>query len=299
MTENGHLPVLPTEVIAFLDAGRDGTYIDCTLGLAGHALALLERNPARPPHRPGPRRRVLGDRPREAQALRQAGHALPGRLQRPARARHPLRQGPRRPGRPRHLLLPAGFPGTGLQLHARRAPGHAHGPAVEDDRGQDPPHLPGAEAGRDPREVRRARPDPAAGPGDRPPAQARPARNDRRPQAPHRARSISGGPRKAASIPRPRPSRRSASRSTRSSKGSAPSSTGRSVSPRRARGSSSSPSTRSRTASSSRPSTPWPRPEDGAPLLAILTKKPVMASDAEVAANSRARSAKLRAAERV
>ncbi|RPI98721.1 MAG: 16S rRNA (cytosine(1402)-N(4))-methyltransferase RsmH, partial [Candidatus Aminicenantes bacterium] len=45
MTENGHLPVLPDEVIAFLDAGRDGTYIDCTLGLAGHALALLERNP--------------------------------------------------------------------------------------------------------------------------------------------------------------------------------------------------------------------------------------------------------------
>jgi len=45
MTENGHLPVLPTEVIAFLDAGRDGIYIDCTLGLAGHALALLERNP--------------------------------------------------------------------------------------------------------------------------------------------------------------------------------------------------------------------------------------------------------------
>jgi len=45
MTENGHLPVLPTEVIEFLDAGRDGIYIDCTLGLAGHALALLEKNP--------------------------------------------------------------------------------------------------------------------------------------------------------------------------------------------------------------------------------------------------------------
>ncbi len=41
------------------------------------------------------------------------------------------------------------------------------------------------------------------------------------------------------------------------------------------------------------------RPEDGAPLLALLTKKPVMASDAEVAVNSRARSAKLRAAERI
>jgi 16S rRNA (cytosine1402-N4)-methyltransferase len=45
MTENGHLPVLPTEVIEFLDAGREGVYVDCTLGLAGHALAILERNP--------------------------------------------------------------------------------------------------------------------------------------------------------------------------------------------------------------------------------------------------------------
>ena len=45
MTENEHLPVLPTEVIEFLDAGRDGTYVDCTLGLAGHALTLLETNP--------------------------------------------------------------------------------------------------------------------------------------------------------------------------------------------------------------------------------------------------------------
>ena len=45
MTEKGHSPVLPTEVLTFLDAGRDGTYIDCTLGLAGHAVAILERNP--------------------------------------------------------------------------------------------------------------------------------------------------------------------------------------------------------------------------------------------------------------
>jgi 16S rRNA (cytosine1402-N4)-methyltransferase len=45
MTENGHLPVLPTEVIAFLDAERAGVYIDCTLGLAGHALKLVEGNP--------------------------------------------------------------------------------------------------------------------------------------------------------------------------------------------------------------------------------------------------------------
>ena len=45
MTEKGHLPVLPTQVLEFIDPGRAGTYIDCTLGLAGHALAILERNP--------------------------------------------------------------------------------------------------------------------------------------------------------------------------------------------------------------------------------------------------------------
>ncbi|HSQ79213.1 MAG TPA: 16S rRNA (cytosine(1402)-N(4))-methyltransferase, partial [Candidatus Bathyarchaeia archaeon] len=40
-------------------------------------------------------------------------------------------------------------------------------------------------------------------------------------------------------------------------------------------------------------------PESGAPVLSVLTKKPVMASETEVAANPRARSAKLRAAERI
>jgi len=45
MTEKGHLPVLATQVLEFIDAGRAGIYIDCTLGLAGHALAILERNP--------------------------------------------------------------------------------------------------------------------------------------------------------------------------------------------------------------------------------------------------------------
>jgi 16S rRNA (cytosine1402-N4)-methyltransferase len=45
MTENGHRPVLPTEVIEYLDAGRAGVYVDCTLGLAGHASLILAENP--------------------------------------------------------------------------------------------------------------------------------------------------------------------------------------------------------------------------------------------------------------
>ena len=45
MTENGHCPVLLTEALEFLDVGREGVYVDCTLGLAGHAAAILERNP--------------------------------------------------------------------------------------------------------------------------------------------------------------------------------------------------------------------------------------------------------------
>jgi 16S rRNA (cytosine1402-N4)-methyltransferase len=45
MTEKGHCPVLLTEALEFLDVGRDGVYVDCTLGLAGHAVAILERNP--------------------------------------------------------------------------------------------------------------------------------------------------------------------------------------------------------------------------------------------------------------
>jgi 16S rRNA (cytosine1402-N4)-methyltransferase len=45
MTEQGHCPVLLADVVEFLNVGREGVYIDCTLGLAGHAVAILERNP--------------------------------------------------------------------------------------------------------------------------------------------------------------------------------------------------------------------------------------------------------------
>ncbi|MGZ7066195.1 MAG: 16S rRNA (cytosine(1402)-N(4))-methyltransferase RsmH [Candidatus Aminicenantales bacterium] len=45
MTEQGHCPVLLADVVEFLNVGRKGVYVDCTLGLAGHAVAILERNP--------------------------------------------------------------------------------------------------------------------------------------------------------------------------------------------------------------------------------------------------------------
>ncbi|MGA2533505.1 MAG: 16S rRNA (cytosine(1402)-N(4))-methyltransferase RsmH [Candidatus Aminicenantales bacterium] len=45
MTEQGHCPVLSADVVEFLNVGREGVYVDCTLGLAGHAIAILERNP--------------------------------------------------------------------------------------------------------------------------------------------------------------------------------------------------------------------------------------------------------------
>ena len=45
MNEQGHVPVLLHEVIEHLDAGREGLYIDATIGLGGHALAILESHP--------------------------------------------------------------------------------------------------------------------------------------------------------------------------------------------------------------------------------------------------------------
>jgi 16S rRNA (cytosine1402-N4)-methyltransferase len=44
MSVRGHVPVLLTEVLHYLDISREGTYVDCTIGLAGHALEILEKN---------------------------------------------------------------------------------------------------------------------------------------------------------------------------------------------------------------------------------------------------------------
>ena len=45
MNGNGHVPVLIQEVLDYLDITRKGLYIDCTLGLGGHSLEILKRNP--------------------------------------------------------------------------------------------------------------------------------------------------------------------------------------------------------------------------------------------------------------
>ena len=45
MIGQGHIPVLLEEVLQYLDIEREGIYIDCTLGLGGHASFLLQRNP--------------------------------------------------------------------------------------------------------------------------------------------------------------------------------------------------------------------------------------------------------------
>jgi len=54
-----HIPVLTREVLEFLDPKPDENFVDCTMGEAGHALAILGRN--------GPTGKVLGiDRDPEA-----------------------------------------------------------------------------------------------------------------------------------------------------------------------------------------------------------------------------------------
>ena len=45
MNGNNHIPVLLEEVLNFLDVKREGVYLDCTIGLGGHAFEILKRNP--------------------------------------------------------------------------------------------------------------------------------------------------------------------------------------------------------------------------------------------------------------
>ncbi len=61
-----HVPVLCGETLALLAAGRGGLFVDATVGLGGHAAALLERAPAA---------RLVG-LDRDAAALRRAADRL-------------------------------------------------------------------------------------------------------------------------------------------------------------------------------------------------------------------------------
>jgi 16S rRNA (cytosine1402-N4)-methyltransferase len=55
-----HVPVMPAEVLSFLQPDRGGLFVDCTVGLGGHARALLEAGASR----------LLGlDRDRDALAI--------------------------------------------------------------------------------------------------------------------------------------------------------------------------------------------------------------------------------------
>ena len=45
MTGRDHIPVLRAEILSLLDVSRDGTYLDGTVGLGGHAASILESNP--------------------------------------------------------------------------------------------------------------------------------------------------------------------------------------------------------------------------------------------------------------
>ena len=44
MNGNDHIPVLLEEVLEYLDIHREGIYIDCTIGLGGHAYEIVNRN---------------------------------------------------------------------------------------------------------------------------------------------------------------------------------------------------------------------------------------------------------------
>ena len=61
-----HIPVLLEEAVAFLAPERGGLFVDCTLGLGGHTAALLSANP---------KARVIGI-DRDPQALRLAEERL-------------------------------------------------------------------------------------------------------------------------------------------------------------------------------------------------------------------------------
>ena len=127
-----HEPVMTREVLAFLQPEKGGVFVDCTVGMGGHALAMLEagatrvigldRDPAALAHRCGDAERV--PRSRRAGALGLSGDRVgTGGPRHRSHRRHARGHG--------HVVVSARGRGTRLQLSARRPARHAHG---HDDR---------------------------------------------------------------------------------------------------------------------------------------------------------------------
>ncbi len=123
-----HEPVMTREVLAFLQPEKGGVFVDCTVGMGGHALALLEAGATqvigldRDPGGAADRRRDAEQVPRSrrARAFGLSGDRVgAGGPRHRARRRHADRHG--------HVVVSARSRGPRLQLPARRPARHADG----------------------------------------------------------------------------------------------------------------------------------------------------------------------------
>ena len=296
MTAPQHVPVMTREVVALLRPERGGLYVDCTVGLGGHARALLEA---------GAERLIGLDRDPDALAV--ARETLAPWSDRIELEHADYRDLP-------SVLTARGITGCDgaladlgvsslqldarrprLQLSPRRAVGHAHGPEPGTDAGAAAARHRRGPAGRCDLSIRRgaifASHRPRHRDGSR--RARRWKRRDSLPTScavPCRGRVISASTRRRERF------RRCASWSTASSKGWTRSSPVPPSGCWPAPVSRSSVFTRSRTAIVKHG---FRALERAGAALRIVTKRPLMPSEAEVEANPRARSAKLRAIERL
>ena len=174
---DAHVPVLASEVATLLDVHPGELIVDCTFGAGGHSRLLargLEGNG----------QLVAIDRDPTTQPFVDALRATVGTGVQVRPMHGPLRElpaAPARGGRPRrggadgsrHVLDAGRRAGARLQLHARRAARHAHGPERRADRRDDRQRVGRAAARADLPALRRGALLASDRPGDRPGARAR------------------------------------------------------------------------------------------------------------------------------